>query len=169
MSAQPSSNHAEPISPGQRKALFAWAQAKGLGIDDLRALTPAGSISAMSHDQASALLQRLNAGSGYEHPRQAPRGPRRPKGVYRLATPAQRRKIESLRIELGWTPQGFEGWLSERHFGDGRAMTQIASSIDAIEVIELLKAVLSRTVDRPGQRNSGQPAALHSIHEGSSN
>lgn len=169
MSAQPAYSQAEPISPGQRRALFAWAKSRGMSIDDLRALTPSGSISAMSHDAASALLKRLNAGGEYEHPRPAPRGPRRPKGVYRLATPAQRRKIESLRIELDWTPQGLDGWLSERHFGDGRPMTRFVSTVDAMEVIELLKAVLARSSKRSEQGDGGQQDALQGVHGGSSN
>jgi hypothetical protein len=121
-----------------------------MSIDDLRALTPAGSISAMTHRQASDLLNRLNARTEYEHPRKTKRGPRRPKGVYRLATDAQRAKVESLRMYLGWTPDRLSEWLGERHHKDGRPMTRIDSSIDAVAVIELLKAVLGRVQSRRG-------------------
>jgi len=73
----------EPISPAQRRALFAAGSNRGLDIDDLRSLTPAGSISAMTHAEASRLLDHLNAHTKYEHTH---RTPRRPKGVYRIAS-----------------------------------------------------------------------------------
>jgi len=92
----------EPLSPGQRRALFAVGKRRGLSIDGLRELTPAGSISALTRAQAAGLLDRLNVGTDYEHPRPAQRQPRRPRGVYAIATDAQRRKIEALRIDLGW-------------------------------------------------------------------
>jgi hypothetical protein len=95
-----------PITPAQRRALFAIGKARGLTVDDLRDLTPTGSISALTRDQASHLLDRLNAHTDHEHPRQSPRRPRRPKGVYAFASAAQRRKIEALRIDLDWSPQG---------------------------------------------------------------
>lgn len=98
----------------------------------------------MPRGQASDLLDRLNAGKQYEHPRKTVRGRRRPKGVYAMATDAQHRKIESLRIELGCTPNGLRDWLSERHYIDGRPMTRIDSTADGIAVIELLKSVLER-------------------------
>jgi len=136
-----------PMTPGQRRALFAAGRARGLDRDTLRALTPAGSISALSADQARELLQRLNAGTEYAHPKvsECPRGPRRPKGVYAIATAAQRGKIDALRIDLGWTPEGLNSWLSERTHVDGRRMTRVDSTRDANAVIELLKAVVSRT------------------------
>jgi len=134
----------EPITSSQRRAIFAAGKVKSLTIDDLRAMTPTGSISALTRGQASDLLNRLNAGTQYEHPRKTARGRRHPKGVYALATPAQHRKIESLRIQLGWTTEGLRGWMSERHFTDGRPMTQIDSTADGVAVIELLKGVLER-------------------------
>lgn len=138
----------EPITAAQRRALFAAGRVRGLTIDDIRGMTPTGSISALTRGQASDLLEGLNRGTEYAHPRKrkSSRGrPRRPKGVYAIATEAQHRKIESLRIQLGWTTEGLRGWLSERHYADGRAMTNIDSTNDGRDVIELLKGVLERT------------------------
>jgi len=136
----------EPISPRQRKALFAAGKARGLDLDALRSLTPAGEISALTFDQAAALLSRLNDGSRFAHPRHAPRGPRRPKGVYAIAAAAQLRRVEACRIDLGWTPERLAQWLGERHFADRRTMSKIDSTTDAQSVIELLKAVVLRQV-----------------------
>jgi len=142
---------AEPITPSQRRALFSAARSRGMTIDDIRDMTPTGSISALTRSQASDLLDGLNSGTEYAHPRKPRRrSARRPKGVYALATEAQHRKIESLRIQLGWTREGLRGWLSERHYTDGRPMTKIDSTSDGSDVIELLKGVLERT-----ERGSG--------------
>ena len=135
----------EPLTAGQRRALFSAARARGLNVDDLRSMTPLGSISAMTRAQAAHLLTRLNAGTDHAHPRVQERAPRRPKGLYGLATAAQRRKVEALRIDLGWSTEGLAGFLSERHFIDGRRMDRIDSLTDASEVIELLKAVRGRS------------------------
>jgi len=139
-----------PITSGQRRALFAFGRAHGLTIDDLRAFSPAGSISAMTRAEASRLLDRLNTATEHEHPRRSPRAPRRPAGVYRIATEAQHRKIEALRLDLGWIEEGLREWLSERHHDDGRPMTSIDSTVDGQAVIELLKAVLARTRNQGG-------------------
>lgn len=145
---------ANPVSDAQRRAIFAAASRIGLSIEDVRALTPSGSISKLTFHQAGDLLKHLNAGTEHAHPRQAPRGPRRPKGVYAIATDAQRRKIESLRISLDWTVEGLNSWLSERTHVDGRPMTRVDSTADANAVIELLKVVLSKTL----KAREGSPA-----------
>jgi hypothetical protein len=64
-----------------------------------------------------------------------------------MATDAQHRKIDALRIDLGWSREKLQRWLSNRHHGDGRPMTSIDSSRDAQAVIELLKVVVARTAD----------------------
>lgn len=151
----------EPISAPQRRALFACARRKGMDIDDLRALTPLGSISALTRKEAAALLSRLNTGTAYEHPRRPTRGPRRPKGVYAFMTAAQRRKIRALRIDLDWTADELRAWLSGRHFLDGRPMSSVlyedaaVSTKDGAEVIELLKAVHTRASKRPSGAAKG--------------
>lgn len=162
MNAQ--STASERIRPAQRAALFAIGTARGLDIDDLRAMTPKGSISALSFAEASALLSRLNAGTEFAHPRPPARQPRRPKGVYAFRTAAQLRKIEALRIELGWTPEGLDGFLASRKFRDGRPMNSIASTSDGRDAIELLKHVLAcgtecqGEVDGSGGATNGTPS-----------
>jgi len=149
--AQASTLPDEPITTPQRRALFAFAKSKGMDIDDLRALTPLGSISALRRKDAAELLSSLNAGTDYEHPRRPVRGARRPKDVYRFATSAQRRKITALSIDLGWTAERLREWLSDRHFLDGRPMSMIldedaaVSTKDGADVIELLKVVNARS------------------------
>lgn len=143
-----------PITPEQRKALFAIGKARGWSIDDLRDLTPAGSISALTRLQAARLLESLNAGTAYAGTPRRSRTPRRAKGVFAIATPAQRNKIEALRIDLGWTPDGVAGFLHDRRHTDGRRMTRIDSTTDAAAVIELLKAVLVKSRQARDRRDS---------------
>ncbi len=155
-----SATTSESITPAQRRALFAAGKRRGMDIDALRSLTPRGSISALSRAEAARILTSLNCGTDHEHPRRSPRRPRRPAGVYAFASDAQRRKIQALRIDLGWTPEKFQEWLSERHHGDGRPMTRIDSTTDAQAVIELLKVVLSRTATRRDEDHSGTPGPV---------
>lgn len=143
-----------PITPEQRKALFAIGKARGRSIDDLRDLTPAGSISALTRLQTARLLESLNAGTPYRGSPRRSRTPRHPKGVFAIATPAQRNKIEALRIDLGWTPDGLAGFLHDRRHTDGRRMTRIDGTTDAAAVIELLKAVLVKSRQAQDRRDS---------------
>lgn len=156
------SDAVERITPGQRRALFAIAKDRGWSIDELRSRTPAGSISGMTRAEARALLDRLNGGSPVgrspdartaDAARASPhaRRPRRPKGIYAFRTDAQIRKIEALRIDLGWTQDGMDAFLAERHFGDGRPMNKIDSTADGRDVIQLLLHVLE-CVNRARQR-----------------
>src|ERR1043166_5041149 len=157
------------ITPAQTRAIFAAARRIGMELDDVRAMTPGGSIKLLSRLQASDLLDRLNASTEYQHPRKSPRAPRRPKSVYRIATPPQLAKIESLRIELDWTSEGLTGWLSERHHGDGRAMTDIQSSSDRQAVVQLLKAVVKRSHVEPAEAiQAAHTSAEESLFEASS-
>jgi hypothetical protein len=148
-----------PITAAQRKALFAAGRAHGLDVDGLRELTPAGSISRLTRLQANQLIDRLNAGTEHSHPKRHSRLPRRPKGIYAVRSGPQMLKIEALRIDLGWTPEGLQGWLAERHHADGRAMTRINSTADAAAVIELLKAVLVKTDRARARGTDAEPLA----------
>lgn len=157
MSVQPAttSDFDHPITPDQRKALFAAAKVRGMDIDDLRAMTPLGSISALTIRQAAELLDRVNAGTKYERPRR-PRPPRRAKGVYALPTATQRAKIEGIREALGWTKEGLAEFLTGRRYEHGGPMSEMLTSRDARDVIQLLNRVLAGTQTaraRRGQRN----------------
>jgi hypothetical protein len=144
MSGAATLNAVKMISPEQRSAIFAAARRLCMEINDVRAMTPAGSVSQLTYAQASDILDSLNRGSGYQHPRTYKRPARRPKGVYRMVTPDQLSKIESLRIELGWEPDRLQAWLAKRRHNDGRPMTRVDSSADGVAVIELLKGVQIR-------------------------
>lgn len=153
----------ESMSPGQRRALFAAARSRGMDRDDLRAMTPCGSISLLTRDQASALLNRLNRDRAGESPRRYQRPSRLEPGVYRFVTEAQVRKVDALRIDLGWAPERLKEFLSDRHYADGRPMATaercpaMDTSSDGIQVIELLKSV-SDKADRAARRR-GKGAA----------
>lgn len=152
-----------PITPVQRRALFAAAKGHGLDIDDLRAMTPAGSISALSRSEAFAVLDRVNSGTAYdERRRRRQRGPRRPKGVFAMVTAAQSAKIEALRLDLAWSPEGLAGFLAERHYSHGGPMSKILTTADASAVIELLKSVIKRQAaarSRGGRGEGGRRSA----------
>ena len=151
--ARPPDMDGQPITSAQRRALFAAGSARGLDIDGLRSLTPDGSVSRLTRAQAAAILDRLNGGGEHEHPRRSVRRPRRPKGVFAFASEGQRRKIESLRIDLRMSPEELQEWLSQRHHDDGRPMTQLDSTADGVAVIELLKAVVVRSRDGRAARS----------------
>lgn len=141
------------ITEGQRRAIFAAGRAKGLGIEELRAMTPAGSISALSRRQANVMLTRLNGHTAADSRRPTrPRGPRRPMGVIALVSEAQLAKIESLRIDLGWPADKLAAFLGERHYSHGGPMSQVLTSKDGIERIELLKSVLQKQLAADSKR-----------------
>ena len=143
------------ITREQMRALFAAAARATLTVEELRAMTPHKSISRMTIAEASALLDRLNHGTAHAKPRPSPQAsplksqasPRRPAGIATFVTDGQKLMIDSLRLELGWTPDQLRLWLDKRHYRNdpARPMSQIHSSADGVAVIELLKAVRDRT------------------------
>lgn len=116
----------------------------------------------LTRPQASALLDRLNCGRA-EARRPYRRPERLPAGVYRFVTQAQVRKVEALRIDLGWTVDRLRVFMADRHYADGRPMATadrcpaMDSSADGVEVIELLKSVC-RKADQAARRR-GKVAA----------
>lgn len=145
------------ITDNQRRALFAWAAEHGKTHDDLRAMTPKGSISMLSFMEAHRLLNELNGRAnqrgGPHEPRVAsggdagrPHKPRAAKGVCRILSPEQFALIEDLAKQLRehyrWTVRDFDAWLSKRHHKDGRPMTTIESSRDGVAVIQVLTHTL---------------------------
>lgn len=147
------------ITREQMRALFAAAKRAVLTIDELRAMTPHQSISRMTIAEASALLDRLNKGTAHAKPRPTPQAspqasplksqasPRRPSGIATFVTDGQKLMIDSLRLELGWTPGQLRLWLDKRPYtrDPTRRMSHIVSSADGVAVIELLKKVRDRT------------------------
>ncbi|MFO0971863.1 MAG: hypothetical protein U1A27_00280 [Phycisphaerae bacterium] len=144
--------------PGQRRALFAAGRAHGLDIDELRALTPAGSISALTRQQAADLLTRLNGDRARLAAPPAPRRrPRLAPGCVRTVSDAQRTYIADLRTEIRaryhWTDAELDAWLDRRHYRDtGRPMSRVLDGKDAAAVIRLLQMFLrnaARSARRP--------------------
>lgn len=62
--AEPGRRGDLPINDGQRKMIFGLGKKLGLDIDDLRAMTPAGSISALTRAQAAKLIDTLTGRPG---------------------------------------------------------------------------------------------------------
>jgi hypothetical protein len=152
----------EPLVPGDKctidqiKALFAAAHARGLSDDDLRAMTPTGSVKALKFMEASALLNRLNGRKdGYVPNRARKKAARRPTDVFAPLSDEQRDLIDrKLRIALGWTPQQMKAHLETKHYVSDptRDMSSILSSTDGVAVAEHLKKVLLRTLEQHAAR-----------------
>lgn len=146
------------LTPAQRSKIFAVAKQRGLSIDDVRDMTPAGSVSMLTKVQAAALIDALEKGQSPDYARAATKRPRRDRpaeGSIRLVSDAQRNTIESLRRDCGFTEASFQTWLSQRSFNDRRPLTDMKTSGDAIFIIELLKRV------RDKQRNAQRKAVPH--------
>ena len=152
------------VTKKQIAHIFAIGRERGMTTDDLREMTPAGSISMLTRVQAMHLIDALKRGKSpdYEQKTNAPRKPRqrRPKNVIRLVTDDQRALIEALRIDLDWTEDQLDAWLRVRHFpGESRNLTQMQTSKDAQFVIELLKRVLDKTIQGRQRSAAGQSTA----------
>lgn len=148
----------QKLTDQQRRHIFAAGRERGMSTDDLRRMTPAGSISMLTRDQAASLIDALKRGKSpdYERRPRMPRGKsrsRKPEGVIRMISEAQRARIEALRIDIDCTKEELQDWLRVRHFPDGRPLTEMCSGDDAVYVIELLKHVLNRTI-KGRQRNA---------------
>lgn len=155
----------ERITPSQNRKLFALAKEQGKSIDELRDMTPAGSISMLTKFQAANLIDALESGKSVDYSKQSrmrcgtgvspvnQKRTRRPKGVIALATDAQRNTIEDLRAALGWSDEGLTEFLAKRHYkGTNRPMTEMLTSGDAVARIELLKAVLEKSRNAASRR-----------------
>lgn len=138
------------ITPEQLKKLWTAARGAGFDRDAVHGMLPKGKLSTRDLTLIEA-AQLIDAIENQKSPDYATkpdfhgRSKRRPKGVYAIASDAQRNTIEGFRVELGWSEEAFTDWLSKRHFADGRDYTKYQSSGDAVAVIELLKGVLERT------------------------
>ncbi len=95
----PSRRHGRSaITAEQRRALFAIARRLGFDTDEMRVLTPTGSISALTPLQASDLIERFTNGG---------HGPC-PEGT---ATARQLGFADHVRRNLGMGDADFRGWL----------------------------------------------------------
>ncbi len=157
---RPRGDTTDRLTDAHRRMIFRLKTDRGLTIDDVRDMTPAGSISMLTKFQATSLIDALKTGKPVDYSKRSRipaerRSKRRPKNVFAMASDAQRNTIEALRIELGWSKEHLHDWLSKRHHKDGRPMTEIQSSGDAVAVIELLKAVRIRQHRANERRKEG--------------
>lgn len=86
-------------------------------------------------------------GTAHTAPRAAPaRRPRPHPGVIRLISQEQLRYVEDLGQQLmqhyRWSRADYIAWCSRRHLSDGRPITELSTSRDGAEVIQLLTHVL---------------------------
>lgn len=135
------------LKDSQRRALFAAARKKGLSTDDLRAMTPKGSISKLTSAEAADLLNRLNKGTAYDRP--APPRKRRPRGVVAMRPGSALLQMDSqlcrdLKIHYQWTEGSLSRWLADRTLPSGTQADRPVTARDYQERIELLKGVLKR-------------------------
>lgn len=139
-----------PITPAQRRALFAAAKSRGLSTDDLRAMTPQRSISQLSVTDAAELLERLNADQRrFGAPFRRKRMDRRPSSIIALISADQLELIRKLRIAMGWTQHQLGDHMKSRHYPSdpARTMDEMQTTRDAQAVIEHLKKILHRTLE----------------------
>lgn len=144
----------DPCTTEQMKKLFACARERGLSVDEVRAMTPNGSVKAMTWGQCSAVINRiLGQREDARPPRRGRRGSalskRRPPDVFAPLTDDQRDTIDRrYRIAMGWTPPAMLAYLKNKTYPSdpSRTMDSIISSADGVAVTEHLKKVLFRTL-----------------------
>jgi hypothetical protein len=108
------------ITPGQLKMLWALARRKGIAPEDLRTLTPAGSVSVLTKGQATELIDALiaNRAPDYEHParaRAAAFWPQNPPTFARGGIEFADRKPVPLHSFVHHLPRSESG--ADQHFG----------------------------------------------------
>ena len=137
-----------PITPRQIRAVHAAARQAGLTDeayrDRLRAVTGQDSSKALTSAQASAFLVDLGVDPlPPRRRRQAPppRPRRLPRGVERLATPAQRRLIAELRTEVRWNPPGAGDGDYNRWLRVSLGLDRVRTAGEARRAIEGLKGL----------------------------
>lgn len=90
------------ITAAQRRRLFARAHELGCDVDDLRAMTPTGSVSKLTRPEAAWLIDQLEGSNRGGPP--ADSGP----------TARQLAMIGHLRDEIGFAGPQFDAWLAGR-------------------------------------------------------
>lgn len=92
------------ITPEQRRKLFALAKRRGLDVEDVRQMAPAGSVSQLTRVEASRLIDRLQGVEpGHQpHERQG------------SATGRQLGLIDHLAGELGMSDAELAEWMGKR-------------------------------------------------------
>ena len=120
--------------------IFGLGKSKGLDIDDLRVMTRAGSISALSKTEAGELIDRLLSKPRWSELH----------GGNGTATGKQLGLIEHLRDQLRFSEAGFAKWL-ERQFKVG----SIAEIDDGGLASRVIGGLLAMQDNQSAQRASG--------------
>lgn len=144
----PPENSGKPITKSQVRAIHVALSRNGIDDDEYRERLRRGwgvdSCVKLTRKEASGLLRSLgvplkNAPGTRPRPSN-PRPAPLPDNVIRIATPAQRRLITELVMEIDWhTPDGFERWLQ-----GNLGIDAIRNAPDAARVIEGLKNMARR-------------------------
>jgi len=130
-----------------------------LSVDDLRAMTPAGSLRALSFEAASALLDSLNQNrpEGAERPAGERRSGRRGRpGIYKMVTPRQIEAVGQYRAALGWTEARLDEFLRRTI---GMPLAKVAVRRDASRAIFVLQRCLQHAL-RKRQQSQGAINAI---------
>lgn len=158
---------------GQRRAIVLAGRAHGFDVDALRAMTPAGSLRALSFSEASTLLDALNEGKGREQDKHrspceanadgsgsrpptggGPSRPRRPAyrrgrpGVLRIITQQQRTAIAAIQARLGYSGASVDDLCRKTC---GVALAELASRRDASRLITVMQRVADWHDGRQGE------------------
>jgi len=136
------------ITAAQRRLLFARARALGMGLDDIRAMTPKGSVSAMTKEEARNLIDRLL---------------RRPVRAWReqgTATGNQIGTIEYLRVLVGFSGAEFSKWLGKRF-----KVESLAQITDKALASRIIGGLSRMRANRIAGRSDGQ-GGHHPRHTG---
>jgi len=138
-----------------------WASAHEIGLDreTLYLLVPRGSISSLTRDEASALIQRLAGADPAGSPsHRLAQTRRRPQPTLRRKTSAsvtdrQRRFITDLFSRLGWSSQPYRirGFLKK--FAGVESVAELSDRKRAIALIEALKAMVQRSRRKQARLN----------------
>lgn len=119
------------ITPAQRRKLFALASRRGLDLDGLRDLTPAGSVSMLTRSQAADLIDRLEGRQPAQRVYDDQGG----------ASGGQLGKIAALAAQVGFTPAELAEWMGKR-FGVA-SVDQIADGDLAHKIVGGLSRMLA--------------------------
>jgi len=122
----------ERITDAQRRKLFAVAKSRGLDLEAVRDLTPAGSVSMLTRAQAHDLIDRLAGRPTAPHQVYADQGG---------ASGRQLGLIAHLAAQIGFTDAEFSSWMGKR-FGV-ESIAQVADGGLANRIVGGMKRMLA--------------------------
>jgi len=129
------------ITDAQRRMLFARAKVLGLGLDDIRAMTPKGSVSALTKEEARDLIDRLVRRPGRAWQDQG------------AATGNQLATIEYLRGLVGFSDTEFGHWLGK--WFKVESLARITDKALASRIIGGLSRMRANRIAGPADGNGG--------------